>query len=732
MEDDNPSKGTKVIKDPSEVAKQHAKGLPVPPKHQHTKVLSKQHPRLVPPAHDADRTAQLAEVQYAQTEPMDRPTGAERYRDQIPNPNAQIADSTREAGAVEYEAIIRKAAQAPHIANRRANSTIEPPQNLQEISKMMPSLPLLPLLRTQQDGIRPADIKLKDMLGRGGAGVVYLAKQHPLARDVAVKSSHESGSPEELLHEAMVTGYLEHPNIIPVHHVGRDEGGEPLIVMKRVEGVTWDAVIYDPLNAPTAGEEIIDLDWHLDVLLQVCNALRFAHSRHVVHRDIKPANIMIGTFGEVYLLDWGIALSYKHGESPPFMMTTWDWQGLAGTPSYMAPEMTQESAREIDHRTDIFLMGAILHELLTGEPPNGIGPITKTLVRAFNCEPHEYPPSVPRELAAIAQKAMARDHRERYQTIEAFRDAIINYREHRQSVALAREVERRLDGLEARIHGEWRTREESELVQQLIESRFALKQSLKAWPENHKAQESMTRLNRISFLFFMHVEDLGSANAIVNEMSQHEATRYRPRLEEALAARGQERDEIRALRHDFDPNVDLKPRLALGIGMAVVWELLAVYKAAQRWGVRPEDVDPNYLVSIIPTVLIPTILAIVLYKSFQKTAFNRRVFLLLAGGLGIISMMRFGGWAMDSPAYLVTGMEFVVYTFVAFYFGSLLDNRLAMASALPLAVATVLAMFFPMYQYAFMAGAFLLFAPYVGWVWVRMDKLALKRGVTQS
>src|SRR5690606_12035425 len=123
-----------------------------------------------------------------------------------------------------------------------------------------------------------------------------------------------------------------HPHIVPVHAVGWTEAEGPLIVMKRIEGASWHALLRDPLHPllEAAGQDM--LERHLAIFLDVCQAVRFAHSRGVLHRDIKPANVMVGAFGEVYLLDWGVALTREQraaGVAPR----------VAGTPAYMAPEM---------------------------------------------------------------------------------------------------------------------------------------------------------------------------------------------------------------------------------------------------------------------------------------------------------------------------------------------------------------------------------------------------------
>ena len=191
-----------------------------------------------------------------------------------------------------------------------------------------------------------------------------MAEQRSLAREVAIKTVKDHAGErarDALCDEAVVTGLLEHPNVIPVHALGCDSEGRPLLVMKRVEGVAWRDLLRDPEHPAWATHAAAPEDrlaFHLDVLADVSQAAAFAHSRRIVHRDIKPENVMIGEFGEVYLLDWGLAVTAGRELEPGT---------LVGTPAYMAPEMV--GGGRVDGRTDVYLLGATLHEVLTGRPP---------------------------------------------------------------------------------------------------------------------------------------------------------------------------------------------------------------------------------------------------------------------------------------------------------------------------------------------------------------------------
>ena len=199
-------------------------------------------------------------------------------------------------------------------ARQDVDGTIRPDE-IETFSATKTLLESLPEVRIEGACEGPAEFKLGQTLGEGGMGVVRLADQVSLHRSVAVKTLRPEKSSDAallaLLREAWVTGALEHPNIVPVYALGRNEEKMPVFVMKRVEGTPWSTLLADPTHPLVArgGGDKDPLHFHLELLLKVCDALAFAHSRQLIHRDVKPENVMLGAFGEVYLLDWGIAVS---------------------------------------------------------------------------------------------------------------------------------------------------------------------------------------------------------------------------------------------------------------------------------------------------------------------------------------------------------------------------------------------------------------------------------------
>jgi serine/threonine-protein kinase len=218
--------------------------------------------------------------------------------------------------------------------------------------------------------------------GKGGMGQVWLAHDHGLGRRVALKEMRPELADQEearrrFLLEAQVTSQLQHPGIVPVYEV-LDSGQGPFYTMRFVEGRTLAQAVADYHRQPTPAA-LHDL---LAVFVQVCQTLAYAHSRGVVHRDLKPANVVVGSFGEVVLLDWGLALvlASRGGERPEAGGAVWVddpvlSKAAGGTPGYMAPEQARGEIDAIDERADVFGLGAILCEILTGKPPfGGAGP----------------------------------------------------------------------------------------------------------------------------------------------------------------------------------------------------------------------------------------------------------------------------------------------------------------------------------------------------------------------
>lgn len=330
-------------------------------------------------------------------------------------------------------------------------------------------------LRSLGDGV---GVSLLGTLGEGGSAIVRAGEQRSLQREVAVKQPRTDQSRRLLVREARIAARLQHPNILPVHDIVRDEDGSPLILMKRIQGETWTRWM------PRHG-----LDENLAVLLQVCQAVAFAHSRGILHRDLKPDNVMIGAFGEVVLLDWGLACRTELLDEGwiPAAVTQ---RHVAGTPSFMAPEMLGEPdlargrgfpledlapAGPLTERTDVFLLGGLLYAVLSGRPPHIGLDVHSVVASAWRCRIE--PPVGPEGLVEIAMRALSRDAAQRFASAEAFRDAIQGHLDRRNAVGAAELALGRDDPAGARA-----------AVDKLVDPPAGLVERLAALEEAHRAR----------------------------------------------------------------------------------------------------------------------------------------------------------------------------------------------------------------------------------------------------
>jgi len=293
---------------------------------------------------------------------------------------------------------------------------------------------------------------LKDELGRGASGRIILAKDIHIGREIAVKELLKDNRPgflkkkkpgyyvnimKRFLREARITGQLEHPSIIPVHEIGIKDDGTLYYTMRRIQGKTFHQVIK---SADTTEKKLKLLPHFIDV----CNAVAYAHSMGVIHRDIKPDNIMVGPYGETFLVDWGIAKApnlpeIKDPDSVDITASSIDSGvniadtivgSVIGTPSYMPPEQASGKIDKVDDRSDIYSLGAVLYRVLTGTRPFASNNVYKTINETINGKlSHvlELNPEIPPEIAEVAMKALSREKENRYSSASEITEEISSW-----------------------------------------------------------------------------------------------------------------------------------------------------------------------------------------------------------------------------------------------------------------------------------------------------------------
>ena len=319
-----------------------------------------------------------------------------------------------------------------------------------------------------------ADYELMEVLGEGGMGTVWLARQSAIDRRVAIKIPRRDISLEggQFIQEVLVTGRLDHPNIVPVYDFARKEDTEELFYsMKVVEGDPWNECMHGK-----KGTRKLTREENVEVLMKVCDAIRFAHDRDIIHCDIKPHNIMVGYYGEVSVMDFGSSLQIDaqsgaaaHKLSP------------GGTPVYMAPEMAALESGKVGEGTDIYLLGAVLYEIVTGQPPHPwYDNLTDAVLSAARNEILETDEQG--ELVDIAIRAMQTDIEDRYESVEELQAAIREYRSHAESNALA-------EGGRQHLAQAGQTRTAN--YQECARAQFAFEEALRLWNENQLARDGL-------------------------------------------------------------------------------------------------------------------------------------------------------------------------------------------------------------------------------------------------
>jgi len=328
---------------------------------------------------------------------------AEHEAGRSPDPRRLLAEHPELADRLRAGLVMQRLADS---LKREASSTGEGVSGLR-VSRFPPPSVVLrartadmtPLDRDEAElawsGGRLDRYEVRGEIGRGGMGVVLAARDRDLGRDVALKllaSKYRSNREvvRRFVEEAQIGGQLQHPGIVPIFEIGTSSDGRPFFSMKMIQGQTLARLLRE------RGLPRDEWPRLLGIFEQVCQTLSYAHSLGVIHRDLKPSNVMVGRFGEVQVMDWGLAKvlhpgvrrqeAGEHGAAEPeeaihTLRSDADGEasraGLAlGTPSYMAPEQARGERDRVDKRTDVFGLGAILCEILTGAPPfQGASPL---------------------------------------------------------------------------------------------------------------------------------------------------------------------------------------------------------------------------------------------------------------------------------------------------------------------------------------------------------------------
>jgi serine/threonine-protein kinase len=345
--------------------------------------------------------------------------------------------------------------------------------------------------------------KRGELIGLGGMGEVRLHRDARIGRQVALKTLRGERSSASALarfvREARVQGQLEHPSVVPVYDLGVDEDGRPFFTMKRVRGETLSRIL-DRLVAKNA-DFTARFTRHrlLSAFARLCLTIEYAHASGVVHRDLKPSNLMLGDFGEAYVLDWGVA-KLTHGTeiedlapspfAPESAKVTREGEML-GTPLYMAPEQMRGRQSVIDGRADVYALGAILFEILTLEPMRKAGSLAQIIDSLGRVErPSQRAPGVPPDLDDLCVHALHPDPEQRLPSAQALADGIERHLEGDRDIATRQAQARRL--LEEARAGLARAGGKDAMAR--VEAMRSALKALALSPEDAEAQQMLVSL----------------------------------------------------------------------------------------------------------------------------------------------------------------------------------------------------------------------------------------------
>jgi eukaryotic-like serine/threonine-protein kinase len=592
------------------------------------------------------------------------------------------------------------------------------------IPEMSDAVRALPSLATE--------LTLRAAIARGGMGQIRLARQRALGRDVAVKcavpgSSDRHHAAAALVQEGRITGALEHPNIVPIHALGRTDDGDTLLVMKRIEGDVWSDLLS---RRPTTSHE---LERHVAILIDVCRAIHFAHARGVVHRDLKPANVMVGAFGEVYVLDWGIAVCVDRHDTidtggnadtnvdtivPGAPLATDVKNSIAGTPQYMAPEMALPG-EPVDVRTDVFLLGAILHVILTGRPPHAGANVAEILCAAAAWKSYAFHDDVLSELGAICKRALARERADRFASADELRLALVAFLRHDGARALVVEANAQLRALTAfanaanlmtstdanveakafvtlganTVDADVVRAQDLDVARAFSAARFGFAAALRAWPESPEARRGLRDTLATMARWEIRRRHIDAARVLVAELDDApvdvvDGLRTLEREERAAA---EQRAALEANARALDPKLGVGLRVVISFAVAVAWCGFALGQGASlRAGHPPSSVELG--VAYLVTAGAFAVAGLLLWR---RRVGNVNPAYFAAGGASL-AVIAWEWLALAPPIHAGMALAHVIFSLGVVGCGLFVERRLLWAAAASFAGAP-LAYLFPMF-----------------------------------
>jgi serine/threonine protein kinase/type II secretory pathway pseudopilin PulG len=426
------------------------------------------------------------------------------------------------------------------------------------------------------------EFELETEVGSGGMGRVFRARQLSLGREVAVKQLHPTAempdSTEAFESEACITAVLEHPNIVPVYDMGVDQSEQIFYSMKLIDGTPWDDLLAKraPGSVDAPPGETHDLRAHIEILIEAANAVAYAHSRGIIHRDIKPQNVMVGEYGEVLLVDWGLACALNPDHTRPSRILDINQVIITcGTPVYMPPEISTGQRAWVGPWTDVYMLGAVMFEVLYGIPPHEEATAIDALRIASRNE-WSFPRSVSPELEPyhdvlrpVLERALSTHPHARQPDGKAFANEVRAALRHLDSAELASEAVADFRVLESAQAELQRVRQSKRLIRHKDQQQTyrtlgrvvgVLEQALSSWPDNALARHYIVEAHLLHAFCALSNQEISvvrqqldllghlRAGVLPTPEQSTRATALKQRLAQAISLRKRKRRLTRLLQ----------------------------------------------------------------------------------------------------------------------------------------------------------------------------------------